>query len=221
MGPGGHGLVVGAGLALLVLGALLLLPEVAAGAGGLIVTEGGVIVVGGTTAGTGAAAVTSLLAGTGILVMAATGAQHPPSGGRPGRDDLSDADRKDLAEDPHLAELARDPAHGGNIDLKTLQEARVGRSLEDSGRLSRLRRDPTGGAEFIDQSGQAWDVKGFHSGYPNGYSRVDVMTNIQKSVSSDENVILDTTKMTPGHVAELRSAITEDPALAGKVIWWP
>lgn len=95
------------------------------------------------------------------------------------------------------------------------------RRLEDSGRLSRLRRDPTGGAEFIDQSGQAWDLKGFHSGYPNGYSRVDAMTNIQKSVSSDENVILDTTKMTPGHVAELRSAITEDPALAGKVIWWP
>ncbi len=111
MGPGGHGLVVGAGLALLVLGALLLLPEVAAVAGGLVVTEGGVIVVGGTTAGTGAAAVTSILAGAGILAMAAAGAQRPPSGGRGGRDDLSDADKEDLAADPHFAELARDPQH--------------------------------------------------------------------------------------------------------------
>jgi hypothetical protein len=49
-GPGGQGLVVGGGLALLVLGALLLLPEVAAVAGGLVVTEGGLIVVGGTAA---------------------------------------------------------------------------------------------------------------------------------------------------------------------------
>jgi hypothetical protein len=97
--------------------------------------------------------------------MAATGAQHPPSRGGSGRgDDLSDAERKELADDPHLAELARDPAQGGKITTKTLQEARVGRSLEDSGRLSRLRRDPSGGAEFIDESGQAWDVKGYHSG---------------------------------------------------------
>ena len=63
--------------------------------------------------------------------------------------------------------------------------------------------------------------EGLSSGYPNGYSRVDAMKNIQKSVSSNENVILDTTKMTPGHVAELRSAIAREPSLAGKVIWWP
>ncbi len=221
MGPGGHGLVVGAGVALLVLGALLLLPEAAAVAGGLVVTEGGVIVVGGTTAGTGAAAVTTILAGTGILTMAATGAQHPPSGGRLGRDDLSEADRKGLAEDPHLAELARDPAHGGSIDLKRLQEARIGRSLEDAGRLSRLRRDPTGGAEFIDEAGQAWDVKGYHSGFQNGYSLNKAMGDIRDSTRLNENVILDTTKMSPNHVSELRSAIAGDPVLSGKVIWWP
>lgn len=221
MGPGGHGLVVGAGSALLVLGALLLLPEVAAVAGGLVVTEGGVIVVGGTTAGTGAAAVTSILAGTGILTMAAMGAQHPPSGGRPGRDELSDADKKDLADDPHLAELARDPAKGGKIIPETVQEARIGRGLEDSGRLSRLRRDPTGGAEFIDEAGQARDVKGYHYGFQNGYSLTKAMGDIRYSTMSNENVILDTTKMSPNHVAELRSAITGDPSLAGKVIWWP
>jgi len=221
MGPGGHGLVVGAGLALLVLGALLLLPEVAAVAGGLVVTEGGLIVAGGTTAGTGAAGVTSILAGAGILTMAATGAQQPPSGGGRRGDDLTEADREDLADDPHLAELARDPAKGGRIGPKSVHEARVGRSLEDTGRLSRLRRDPSGGAEFIDESGQAWDVKGFHSGFENGYSLEKAMKDIRYATMSNENVILDTTKMSPGHIAELRSATAGDTSLAGKVIWWP
>ena len=220
MGPSGHGLVIGAGLGLLVLGTLLLLPEVAAVAGGFAVTEEGLVVVGGTIAGTDAAAVTSILTGAGILTMAEAGAQHPPSGGR-GRDGLTEADEKDVADDPHLAELARDPAEGGKITPKTLQEARIGRSLEDSGRLSHLVRDPTGGGEFIDESRQAWDVKGFHSGYSNGYNRVDAMANIQKSIASNENVIIDTTRMSPDHIADLRSAVDGDSALAGKVIWWP
>ena len=139
----------------------------------------------------------------------------------PSRDDLSDEDRKDLADDAHLAELARDPSQGGKITTKTVQEARIGRSLEDSGRLSRLRRDPTGGAEFIDETGQAWDVKGYHSGFENGYSLKEAMRDIRGSTRLNENVILDTTKMTPDHAVELRSAIAADPSLAGKVIWWP
>jgi hypothetical protein len=221
MGPGGQGLVVGAGLALLVLGALLLLPEVAAVAGGLVVTEGGLIVAGGTTVGTAAAGVASILAGAGILTMAATGAQHPSSGGGSRGDDLTEAERKELADDAHLAELAGDPAKGGRIGPKSIQEARVGRSLEDTGRLARLRRDPTGGAEFIDESGQAWDVKGYHSGFGNGYRLNDAMRGIRKSISLNENVILDTTKLKPEHVAELRSAVAGDTSLAGKVMWWP
>jgi hypothetical protein len=102
-----------------------------------------------------------------------------------------------------------------------MQEARIGRSLEDSGRLSRLRRDPTGGAEFIDETGQAWDVKGYHSGFQNGYRLDRAMRGIRRSVSSNENVIVDATNMSTDHSADLRSAIAGDPSLAGKVIWWP
>lgn len=221
MGPGGHGLVAGAGLALVVLGTLVLLPEVAAVAGGLVVTEEGLILAGGTAAGAGTAGVASILAGTGILTMADVGAQHPPSGGHSRGDDLTDADRKDLADDPHLAELSRDPAKGGRIGSKSIQEGRVGRSLEDTGRLSRLRRDPTGGAEFIDESGRAWDVKGYHSGFGNGYRLNDAIRGIRTSISRNENVIVDTTKMSSEHVAELASAIATDTSLAGKIIWWP
>ena len=79
----------------------------------------------------------------------------------------------------------------------------------------------TGGAEFIDESGQAWGVKGYHSGFEDGYRLNEAMSGIRRSILSNENVILDATKMSPEHVAELRSAIAEDPALAGKVIWWP
>jgi hypothetical protein len=47
------------------------------------------------------------------------------------------------------------------------------------------------------------------------------MKGIRYSTTLNENVILDTTKLSPDHVAELRTAIAGDTSLAGKVMWWP
>jgi hypothetical protein len=129
------------------------------------------------------------------------------------------------AEDARLNELAKDPAQGGKVTPKTMQEARVANDLEKSGKVpGPVKRDPTGGADFIDGEGQDWDVKGFNSNFPpekGGYSLSDSMTKIGKAVDSGENVMLDTSNMSPQAAQELKGAVDANPAWSGKVLWWP
>lgn len=130
LGPGGQALVLAGGVALLLLGGTLLLPEVLAG--GLAVTEGGLIVVGGA-AGTSSVALPAIIAGSGVLTMAAAGSAASRGGGD---EEGSSNPGSDNAEQARLNDLARDPARGGRVDGKSLQEARVAQDLEQSGRLS-------------------------------------------------------------------------------------
>jgi hypothetical protein len=111
------------------------------------------------------------------------------------------------------------PAVGGKMTEKTIQEARVGLEVERTGRLADLTRDPTGNADFLDGSGQAWDVKGFNSAYKNGYDLDRAMTMIDASLAEKEFVILDTSKMIPTHINELRTAIEATSEWAGKIVW--
>ena len=120
--------------------------------------------------------------------------------------------------------LARDPAQGGRINLKTEQERRVGLELEKRGDVpGPITRDPTGKAEFIDAQGNKWDVKGFNSYYrpSEGGFRVQVDANkVDKSLREGENVMLDTSKMTPNDIAALKA----EGAARGwgdKVVYWP
>ena len=120
-----------------------------------------------------------------------------------------------------LEELAADPAHGGQITDNSWQEALVAYDLATSGRLPGLRRDP-GPADFLDLSGQAWDVKGYNSAYRNGYSLPKALEQIELSIRIErEYVILDTTKMNDADIAELREAVGKRAEWEGKVIWWP
>jgi len=216
LGPGGQALVLAGGVALLVLGGTLLLPEILAG--GLGVAEGGLIVVGGA-AGTSSVAVPAIIAGGGVLTMAAAGSA---ASGRGSDDDGNASGRThDDAEQARLNDLARDPAHGGRIDDDSLQEARVARDLERTGRLAGLRRDPTGGADFIDGAGQDWDVKGFNSRYRNGYDLPTAMSKIADAFREGENVILDTTNLAPADIEELRAAVGQAEGWAAKIVWWP
>lgn len=64
-------------------------------------------------------------------------------------------------------------------------------------------------------------MKGFNSAYDNGYDLASAKDLIAKSLRDNENVILDTTKMSPAHIEELRSAVTQEGAWAGKILWWP
>lgn len=144
---------------------------------------------------------------------------QPGEGGRPGQGGAP-SDRA-----ARLDELARDPAHGGNITPNSRQEAMIGLDLEESRQLpGPIRRDPTGGAEFVDADGQDWDVKGFNSSFPpnrGGYDLTSSMRKIRESIRDGENVIIDTSKMSQQAVQELRTEVETNDDWAGKVLWWP
>ncbi|GKU77606.1 pre-toxin TG domain-containing protein [Paenibacillus sp. L3-i20] len=134
-----------------------------------------------------------------------------------------------------LDDLARDPASGGKIEPKNIREREVGLAVEARGDLGKLIRDPQAekGAEFIDTtSGLKWDVKSFES-YPSGDNGVPItnpkkgaftiqqgMKKLQKEFDNGNNVIIDTRKMEPVHLDQLKKAIDE-AGVADKIIWYP
>ena len=143
--------------------------------------------------------------------------KHEPEGGGSSDKDAAakeaaeKAAAEEAAEKAHEArinELAADPAQGGLIKAKGIREAEVGLALEKAGELpGPIKRDPSGSAEFIDATGQAWDVKAFNSNFKNGYNLRKALENIGEELENGENVILDTKDLKPEHAAELREAI--------------
>lgn len=120
--------------------------------------------------------------------------------------------------------LARDPAHGGNVSDKAKQERRVGLELEKRGGVpGPITRDPTGKAEFIDAQGNKWDVKGFNSYFrpsKGGFNLQVDANKVDKSLREGENVMLDTSKMTPNDIAALK-AEGAARSWGSKVVYWP
>ncbi|QRN97205.1 LysM peptidoglycan-binding domain-containing protein [Archangium violaceum] len=124
-----------------------------------------------------------------------------------------------------FTELARDPAHNGKISSKTINEAKVGLKLEKSGKLKGpITRDPNpAGAEFIDADGIKWDVKSFRSDFPpkkGGFKLERDLEKIKSELAEGENVIIDTQKMSPQHVADLKKALSE-ASLLDRILWYP
>jgi hypothetical protein len=145
----------------------------------------------------------------------------PPPKEEPG----SKQDSDPVAErQARLNELAKDPAHGGKISPKSLQEAEAGLSSEESGKIpGPIQRDPSGAAEFIDGNGQAWDVKGFNSNFPpekGGFDLARDFGKVQDEIAGGENVIVDTSKMNPADVQSLSNAIN-NAGLGDNVVWYP
>jgi RsiW-degrading membrane proteinase PrsW (M82 family) len=211
LGPGGQ-------IGLLALGVtMMLLP------GSIIVLGGwsvaGVGVVGATTVVVPAAVGTAgaVIAGTSIGLAMADAAQ--PGAGR-NRDDGGSDDGAARRQE-RLEELSRDPDHGGSPNPKSKHEAEVGLRLEEDGQLKGpIRRDPSGNAEFIDGASQQWDVKGFHSGYENRYDFDVAMTAIERELATGENVVLDTTYLSPQHVDELMAGVQSRSDWVGRIVWY-
>jgi WXG100 family type VII secretion target len=123
-------------------------------------------------------------------------------------------------------DLTKDPAHVGIIDVKGMREAEVGLALEGRGDLPQpITRYPTPAAEFTDANGQAWDIKGFNSNFPprqGGFEVNAAMRQVKKELGNNENVIIDTEKMTPQHIQDLKNAIANDPTIdPSKIKWYP
>lgn len=89
-----------------------------------------------------------------------------------------------LSREERAAQLAKDPAIGGKITAKTTREAEAALGLEQAGDLrTPVKRDPTGGADFLDGAGQAWDVKAFNSKFPprsGGFELGDALTKSRR-----------------------------------------
>ncbi|RRN68500.1 hypothetical protein EI200_19415 [Peribacillus simplex] len=129
-----------------------------------------------------------------------------------------------------MDDLAGDPSHGGKIRDQGVKEREIGLELEKQGKLGRIIRDPQadGGAEFIDTTnGVKWDVKSFQS-YPNGHTSPkkgaftvnNGMKGINKELDKNYNVIVDTRKLIPEHIDQLKEAIKE-AGIADRIIWYP
>jgi len=137
-------------------------------------------------------------------------------------DGLADEKKINARTQTELDDLAKDPAHGGRIDIKSIAERDVGIGLESQGKVGKLVRDVSGRSEYIDTiSGQKWDVKAFNSNFaPKGYNLTDAMSKIKKSIAAGEYVMLDTRNLWEQDLVELRREITLQ-GLADKVLLWP
>lgn len=119
--------------------------------------------------------------------------------------------------------LAKDPAKNFKINEKSKIERLAGLELEARGDLPGpiVRDTNPAGAEFIDVAGVKWDVKGWYSKFaPKGYTLEKAIADIEESLSKGENVIIDSSKMSPEHINEVREAVKE-LGLSDKLLWWP
>ncbi|WP_139829194.1 hypothetical protein [Paenibacillus aquistagni] len=119
--------------------------------------------------------------------------------------------------------LAKDPAKNFKINEKSKIERLAGLELEARGDLPGpvVRDTNPAGAEFIDATGVKWDVKGWYSKFaPKGYTLEKAIADIEESLSKGENVIIDSSKMFPEHITEVRKAVKE-LGLSEKLLWWP
>lgn len=124
-----------------------------------------------------------------------------------------------------ITELAKDPAHNGQISAKSLREAEVGVALEKGGKLKGpIRRDPRPeGGEFIDADGQVWDIKAFDSRWPpkkGGFQLERDLRKIGAALQQGEFVILDTQNLIAEHVQQLRQAVIAR-GWSNKIVWYP
>ncbi|MFC9710128.1 WXG100 family type VII secretion target [Paenibacillus sp. NPDC056933] len=134
-----------------------------------------------------------------------------------------------------LDDLARDPSGGGKIEPKNINERDIGLQLEARGDLGRIIRDSQAdkGAEFIDTTtGIKWDVKSFES-YPSGRNGIPItnpkkgaftiqngMQKIHEEFAKGHDVIIDTKKMVPEHIEQLKKAIDKE-GIADRILWFP
>ena len=125
--------------------------------------------------------------------------------------------------------LARDPARGKKVDHKGTKERDIALDLERQGLIGKVIRDPQAdkGADFIDTTtGQKWDIKspvshpkGHHSVRKGAFSVEKILLNVKKEISRENNVILDTRRLTIKDRQTLKDAIKAE-GIDNKIIWY-
>jgi hypothetical protein len=136
---------------------------------------------------------------------------------------------KRLRTPEEFEDLAKDPAENYQVKANSKVERMVALELENRGLLNHVVRDtrklpvgsPSGDVIEGGGAGQIWDVKGFNSSFSpkkGGYTLERSLKAIEKEFKNGENVIIDTTKMYPEHIAELRQAVVER-GWSERVLW--
>ncbi|HEX4212685.1 MAG TPA: hypothetical protein VIA06_05080 [Candidatus Dormibacteraeota bacterium] len=121
---------------------------------------------------------------------------------------------RSFAEDPvRVEELARDPDHGGQVTINSLEETVIALRLERDGRLRHVVRDPrTGCGDLIEQDGcgQEWDVVTFPGRY---FDRRDAERTLRRKIEEqrqDEGmieVIANTAYLSMGQIEQVSEII--------------
>jgi hypothetical protein len=158
------------------------------------VAAGGAVVAGWAAVAQG---LTNVVAGAGAI----SHAMSMSSGGSSGGGSPAPSSREQ-----RLEELSTDPAKGNKSTPQSKREAEIGLDLESQGKLHGIKRDPTGGAEFVDANGTYWDIKGFVSGnMKGGFRLADATLKIERELLVGENVIVDTAKMSAQDISALQA----------------
>jgi hypothetical protein len=209
----------------------------ATGVGAVVGVPVNVISTAGVVAGTGL-----MMASAGDLASHAAGDDHVDpvnadsgAGGNPTSPDPQYTPGTPEYE-ARISELSQDPAHGGEVTRSSVREAQVGLQLEGDGQvpgpITRAPLDAAGNdqGEFIDSTGQRWDVKSspdLRPSYQNGAGipirnpqTIGQFTRmINGELVKDENVMLDPDGMSPGRLAQLQQVVADHPEWVGKVLW--
>lgn len=101
---------------------------------------------------------------------------------------------------PRVRELATDPARGEKLSDMGLEEAAVALTAEHLEVFEHLSRETSGGAEFRDERGVAWDVKSPFSPPPEqgwSLSPEHHLERVRKDFGQGDYVILNLTRVTP------------------------
>jgi hypothetical protein len=124
------------------------------------------------------------------------------------RNDIADAKTaKSLGLTPEeYRDLARDPAHGGQIRANGRQERDAAIMAWKAGQISGPpTRSPDPRADFRDADGRDWDVKSFNSRYPDGFSLPGSADKVDEELNKGEHVIVNTENMSTSDVAALKA----------------
>jgi hypothetical protein len=96
--------------------------------------------------------------------------------------------------------LASDPARGNKVTEAGLEEAAVALTAENLHVFPALRREKSGGAEFVDPSGKNWDVKSPVSPPPDQdwqFAPEHHLTKVRKDFSNGDSVLLNLSRLVP------------------------
>jgi len=126
-----------------------------------------------------------------------------------------------------VRELAFDPAQG-RISTNTVIEAEAALRAAADPAFTEFEGEPARStlekSDFVDESGQEWDVKSYRS--ERNFDAGEAMDKLlDRELGPDahlnENVLIDTTRMTPEDVEAMRIEVEAEPAAEGRVFFHP